>query len=104
MFDGLWTIKFQVPGESRAMVIVINNGKIQGGNTEYFYLGECAIEGNRMNGNVTAHYYNGNADPVFMNAREIPLEVTGEINGSIMTGTARHAKVGAIPFTGTKRD
>lgn len=103
MIDGLWTIDFQVPGESRSLVLVFNNGKVQGGNTEYYYDGEYEAHDHRLKGKIVAKHYHGNTDPMFMGAKEITLVFFGEVNGEL-AGTATETKSQLpIPFTGIKR-
>lgn len=103
MINGLWTINFQIPGQKRVLVLVFHDGKVQGGNTEYYYDGEYAINGNSISGNILAKHYNGSTDPAFRGAKEIELDFTGVVQGDL-SGKATEITSGlSIPFTGMKR-
>jgi hypothetical protein len=105
MMNGLYTISFHVGAQERSMVMVINDAQLKGGNTEYYYDGTCHFDGDQFSGHIVAKHYAGNTDQAFMNAKEIPLNVKGKINGNSISGEAQHLPSGMyMPFSAMKRD
>nr|WP_321513127.1 GrlR family regulatory protein [uncultured Pseudodesulfovibrio sp.] len=102
--NGLYTVVFRVGAENRSMIMVINNGTLKGGNTEYYYNGTCTLDGEDITGSIVAKHYAGRTDQAFGNAKEIPLEVKGRISGNTITGEARQVQLSMVmPFSGEKR-
>lgn len=105
MFDGLWTIIFNVMGRTTSLVISIRDNRLAGGNSQYYYLGEAKITGNSLAGDLTGTHYFGNPDPLLGNSTRISLRFKATASGQNMTGQAEIEGPGSIciPFMGTKR-
>lgn len=101
--DGLWTIKFNVPGRLSAMVLTFNGNRITGGNNSYYYTGAMQANGDTMNGQVTGIHYFGDTDPLFGGAKSIPVQFSAKLVNGNLQGTAKAGGMPAsIPFTGQK--
>ncbi|MBN2140855.1 MAG: SAM-dependent DNA methyltransferase [Desulfovibrionaceae bacterium] len=102
MFEGLWTILFNVQGRLASLTVTIHGDTLTGGNSEYYYIGKGNINGDQMNGDLVARHYAGSPDPLFNNALEIPLRFTAKVEGDSMHGVAKTAGW-EIPLEGIKR-
>ena len=53
MIDGLWTVEFiSTLNRSGKGVLVLNNGKIFGGDEGYYYSGTYQTNGNKIEGKI----------------------------------------------------
>ena len=87
--DGLWTLQYRLQGEwVGSGVIVFKDGKIYGGDSGYYYVGQYAMSGPHLAGraNVIRH------DPQAKSMFGTPIEQF-DIE---MQGTCENAEVGAI--------
>jgi len=92
MLDALWSVRFISNSMSTgAGVIIIKNGKIVGGDSQYYYIGELTLTDDIVNAEVTATIHT-----------RIPgLEsVFGQID-SFVLGLSGKAKPKEINLTGT---
>ena len=80
MFNGLWTIEFiSTMNRFGAGVLVLNNGRLLGGDNGYYYLGSYVVEGNNVRGNVDIIRFNKNIISVFGDVDQFSLPFAGQI-------------------------
>jgi hypothetical protein len=102
--NGLWTLNVMVNGRATTLVATIDNGKLTGGNTWYYYIGEVKLEGDTITGTVTGQHYFDQPDPLLGGMKTIPLQIKAKVGDGVMQGTA---KIQGLPmelgFTAKKR-
>jgi hypothetical protein len=82
MLNGLWSVIFNIPPSGTANngngVVIINNGKIYGGDSNYYYTGNCEIEDKLFTAEVKVTHYAGPYNNVFGEFKEVNVNVKGE--------------------------
>ena len=80
MFNGLWTIEFiSTMNRFGAGVLVLNNGRLLGGDNGYYYLGNYAVKDNNIRGKVAITRFNKNIISVFGDVDQFSLTFAGQI-------------------------
>ena len=80
MFNGLWTIEFiSTMNRFGAGVLVLNNGRLLGGDNGYYYLGNYEVKDNNVQGNVDIIRFNKNIISVFGDVDQFSLTFAGQI-------------------------
>jgi hypothetical protein len=79
--DGLWTAEFgSSAGVFGGGVAVFKDGKILGGDSLYYYIGEYKISGNLLNATLKISPFIEGAESVFKTAgRDLVLTLTGSV-------------------------
>lgn len=102
--NGLWTLNVMVNGRDTSLVATIDNGKLTGGNTWYYYIGDVKLEGDTLTGELTGQHYFDVPDPLLGGMKTIPLQIKAKVGDGVMQGTA---KIKGLPmelgFTAKKR-
>ena len=88
MYDGLWTVAFKTPIGFGYGVVVLNNGKLLGGDAGYYYTGEYTIDGGSFQGVIDVIRFDGSSISVFGDIDEISLSFSGSINEFEFSATA----------------
>jgi hypothetical protein len=107
MFDGLWVIEFesmiQIYGRG---VVVLNNGRLLGGDESYYYSGTYRITENRIEGNATVIKHNPHGISVFGDISHFELTFTGDITENQFTAVGQIVENpdASITMTGTKKE
>jgi hypothetical protein len=78
MLDALWSVEFRSSTQTGAGVVVLNQGRILGGDAQYFYVGSYRLEGAIAKATFTIQHYAGAAHTVFGNAQQLVIEVSGK--------------------------
>ncbi|HHT9106914.1 MAG TPA: hypothetical protein ACFYD7_13740 [Candidatus Wujingus californicus] len=79
-FNGLWTIEFiSTMNRFGAGVLVLNNGRLLGGDNGYYYSGSYVVEGNNVRANVDIIRFNKNIISVFGDVDQYSLTFAGQI-------------------------
>ena len=102
--NGFWTLNVMVNGRATSLVVTIDNEKITGGNSWYYYIGNVKQEGDTLVGELTGQHYFDVPDPLLSGMKTIPLQIKAKVGDGVMQGTA---KIQGFPmelgFTGKKR-
>jgi hypothetical protein len=79
MMDGLWTVEFgSSTGISGGGVAVFRDGKIWGGDSTYFYIGEYALSGTTFKATLSISPFIEGAESVFKTVgRDVTLDLEG---------------------------
>lgn len=107
MFNGLWTVEFtSALNRYGRGVLVITNGRILGGDDGYYYTGECEINGNIINANMTIIKYDPSSISVFGNINHFELILDGHIeeNNFDAIGVIANNPHAQIRVVGTKKE
>ena len=90
--NGLWTVEFiSTLGRGGSGVIVLNDGRLLGGDAGYYYVGQYTVEddNNAIRGEVVVTRFEENHISVFGNRDEFSLQFRGDIrNDSLFEGAA----------------
>jgi hypothetical protein len=69
MVEGLWSAEFFIPPSGTAVfgsgVVVLNQGKILGGDSTYYYHGDYVIAGGQFIAHVETKHYSGPNNNIF---------------------------------------
>jgi hypothetical protein len=90
MKDGLYKVAFETPLGCGTGVVVLNNGKLSGGDANISYLGQYQENGDKFSANVKTARHSEGAQNVF--GRDA---VTIVLNGTIIGDSAQ--MVGSAP-------
>lgn len=88
--EGLWTVKFGVPGQyMNGGVVVLENGKLYGGDSQYFYTGIFELlENENLISNIFVEHYHGEVYTAFgTNEKSFPVSLNGKMQGNTISGT-----------------
>ena len=82
--EGLWTVEFgSSAGIAGAGVAVFRDGKIMGGDSGYYYVGEYQLDGNRIVGSLNVTPFLPNYRSVFGTVgRAFRLKLDGSLSGA----------------------
>ena len=77
--QALWTIDFVSIADAGPGVLVFQNGRIFGGDAQYYYLGRYEFEVKLLWARVHAHHYAGTHYSIFGPRSNLTLELFGNI-------------------------
>ena len=91
MLEALWSIEFlSNVGGFGSGVVVLETGRILGGDAQYFYVGSYSVENHTIRAKVKVTHYSGQPFTVFGQAKEVTLNLTGtpaqdtfEVSGTV---------------------
>lgn len=80
MVEALWSVEFvsNVQGQG-AGVVVLETGRIFGGDSNYFYLGSYEVADGVIRAEVTARHYAGPPSSVLGNSEVVTVAAAGRI-------------------------
>jgi hypothetical protein len=84
--EALWSVEFvsNQPGIG-AGVAIFETGRVFGGDSQYYYLGTCEVDGNGVaHADVTATHFWGPMSSIFGPARQVHLRLTGKVAAPVM--------------------
>lgn len=88
-FNGLWTVEFiSTVNRSGKGVLVLNNGRLLGGDEGYYYTGTYHINGTQIQGTVNVIRFDPTTISVFGNIGQFALSLSGTINVYHLTAAA----------------
>lgn len=92
MLEALWSVDFSsnVQGFGSG-VVVLESGRVLGGDAQYFYVGSYSVENGVAHAKVTITHYAGPSNTVFGQAKSLTLQFSGtpsreqfELQGSVV--------------------
>jgi hypothetical protein len=105
--NGLWTAEFgTASGVANGGVLVIESGRLFGGDSAYWYSGAYSVSGDTVTGDLRAtHYYGPNVTAFGDSASTFTVQFTGTMNpaGDQIDGLAMRPGIGQVRFRLTKR-
>lgn len=87
--EQLWSVEFVSNlGSEGGGVVVLEGGKILGGNDNYFYIGSYDLMKNKFNATIDIKHYHGRCNPVFGKLEEFILKLEGDADeeNMLLTG------------------
>ena len=91
MLEALWSVEFvsNVQGFGSG-IVVLETGRVLGGDAQYFYVGSYVVEGGTIKATVTINHYSGPPNTIFGQANSVTLNFSGkpardqfELQGSV---------------------
>ncbi|EIZ77752.1 hypothetical protein WSK_3763 [Novosphingobium sp. Rr 2-17] len=93
MKNGLYSVTFSYAGDSGAGVVVLTDGKVRGGDTSFFYIGNLGVNGSEATGVIDVARHSPGLPNVFgVDAYQLTLNAK-LISGGELKGTAKTAAV-----------
>ncbi len=87
--EQLWSVEFVSElGSEGGGVVVLEDGKILGGNNNYFYIGSYDLMNSKFNATIDIKHYHGKCNPIFGKQEEFILKLTGNSDEEEMLLTA----------------
>jgi len=88
--DGLYVVQFgevSAPGMRNGGVVVLDSGRMLGGDSGYYYVGKYAVDGAAITAELTVTKH----DPLWINAfgdaaQELKIMLTGAVLGKTISG------------------
>lgn len=95
--EALWVVRYGdasdpsiIEGYSNAGVVILETGRIFGGDFGYYYLGNYEVKDNRISGRARVTHFNGPLTDAFRTGREsFEIEFEGIIRGGEIDGSMR---------------
>lgn len=84
IIEGLWTVEFSTPGGVGTGTLVLSNGRLLGGDTNYYYSGHYSLKDSQITATLTASHYNGPYNSVFGPLRTVTLSLQGAVGGDLI--------------------
>lgn len=88
--NGFYVVEFgDVNGKQvNGGVAALKDGRVQGGDSGYYYVGEYAVSGSNFTSSLNVVKHNPTWESAFGDtASQFTLQITGIVNSSVMTGT-----------------
>ncbi len=76
--NGIYHIRFSVPGDHGEGLVVLNEGKAHGGDASYLYAGIYQGGPNSFTAEIDVSHWNGPLNSIFGNINNIKLKLTGK--------------------------
>ncbi len=101
MIDGLWTVEFiSAINRYGRGVLVLNNGRLLGGDDGYYYSRKYDITDNNIVCDVDVIKYDANSISIFGNVDQFKLTISGKIDdfqlsaiGSVANNHQSHVRI-----------
>lgn len=80
MLEALWSVTFVVPtfDSYGAGVVVLENGTVRGGDSNYYYVGNYRVKDEIITADVAINHYFGHLNNVFGNIRKTQVTLSGK--------------------------
>ncbi len=85
MVEGFWKIFFINESGLGSGVIVLENGIIRGGGSNYYYEGNYIVQNGVMDAVVTANHYFSDLNNIFGPLAKVKVKLSGEIDSNKFT-------------------
>lgn len=86
--DGLWSLVLEMGTKKTGAAIVINNGKLQGGDAGLVYQGTIDSSNGNFSAKLTATQFLAHPDAFFPGQKQFEVTLSGTSDGSTLSGTA----------------
>ena len=78
MIEALWSVEFVANTQGFGSgVVVVENGKVLGGDAQYFYVGSCKFENGVLHASAVITHYAGPPNSVFGTSNKFTISVSG---------------------------
>jgi hypothetical protein len=87
--EQLWSVEFISDlGSEGGGVLILEKGKILGGDNNYFYVGSYDLKDNQFNATIEVKHYHGDLNPIFGKLYDFILMLKGDMDEDelILTG------------------
>jgi hypothetical protein len=92
--EALWVVRYGdasmpsiIDGYSNAGVVVLETGRVFGGDAGYYYLGNSEVQDNQIAGRVRITHFNGPLVDAFRTGRRsFEVEFMGVVQGGLIDG------------------
>ena len=99
--EQLWSLEFvSALDREGGGVVILENGKLLGGDNNYFYVGSYDLLHNQFNATLEVKHYHGDFNPIFGKLKEFILKLEGDIDedemfliGNILEDTSRELHI-----------
>lgn len=79
--EQLWSLEFVSGlGSEGGGVVVLEKGKVIGGDNNYFYIGSYNLNNNKFNATIDIKHYHGPHNPIFGKSDELIIKLEGDYN------------------------
>lgn len=86
MLPGLYSVVFSAPGGSAGVgLVVVDNGKIHGGDLTYLYRGTYQADGQSVNAKIHVSHYRGQLNSILGAISNFDLILSGKASDSGFT-------------------
>jgi hypothetical protein len=100
MIEALWSVTFSTPqGVAGSGVVVFETGRIFGGDSFYYYVGDYTASNDDVHGKVDIIHYSGPLVNVFGPVNRVTLQFVGRVAADSMQAQA----VGVDPTNPTRQ-
>ena len=80
MVEALWSVQFRSnTGAFGAGVAILENGRVFGGDAQYFYLGKYEVQDDAIKAQVDVTHYAGQPFAIFGQRKTVQIELSGPI-------------------------
>lgn len=85
MIEAFWKIRFVTESENGAGILVLENGLIRGGDSNYYYTGFYKVNDKVINAEVTVTHYFGHLNSVFGALTNVKMKLSAKVNDHSFT-------------------
>lgn len=100
MLEALWSVEFFNPNggiSTGAGMVVLETGRILGGDSMYYYVGDYSVDGKKVTAKVRVTHYNWLPLSIFGNLTEFFLDLSGEIDQNSPKSFFLHGNISGQP-------
>jgi hypothetical protein len=97
MVDGLYRVHFQTPLGTGAGVVYLSNGKLWGGDSVLYYVGNYILSGDALSASVVTARHTGGSQSVFGIDR-VSIRLNGRLQGNTANLSGSSIEAPGIAF------
>lgn len=95
MTDGLWSVQFQGPQGNAGGVVVLNGGRVLGGDSGFTYVGSYELTSETLRAKITVKNFDPSVPNIFGIGGSFDLLVEAKVQGESMVGMGSFASAPA---------
>ena len=85
MLEALWSVEFvSNTGVFGAGVVVFETGRLFGGDSQYYYVGNYQVKDSKVSATISVNHYSGAPNSVFGARERFSIVVSGDIEDRVM--------------------